>query len=233
MRRLLCWLLTLGCSPGVSAGLVADGTRVIYPADADARSVLIANTNPWPVLVQTWVDDGAGDANTADAPFVVMPAVFRLEPAATRRLHLMPTGDELPADRESLFWLVPPADAGMEAEAARLTVTLTTQLKLLYRPAGVGAPETQAAQLQFRRRVQDGREVLQVLNPTPWFASLGTLNMGGVDAAGVLLPPFSARDCPLPAGAAETEAPVQFSLIGDHGFSTFYQKHLERMALDE
>jgi len=231
--------LWLALFAGVSAraGVLAEGTRVIYPADSDGRSLLIANTNPWPVLVQTWVDQGEGDPAGADAPFVVLPAIVRLEPAATQRLRIIHTGEPLPGERESLFWLnlyeVPPTDADADADdEASLTLTLNTQLKVLYRPAGLGAPDDLAAQLQFRLERQDGRWCVWAHNPAPWHASISALRVGGIDGplaadeADLLLPPFSTRCYRLRDGQPRMDAGIEFSLIGDAGFSQTYRREL-------
>jgi len=237
MKRALChrlWLL-IGLLPGagVHAGILTEGTRIIYPADSESRTLLIANTNPWPVLVQTWVDQGEGDPGAADAPFVVLPAIFRLEPSATERLRIVHTGKPFPEDRESLLWLnlyeVPPVDADTEADTdddARLTLTFNTQLKVLYRPEGLRAPDDLAAQLQFRLlERQDGRWCVSAYNPTPWHASISALHVDGMDGplaadeADLLLPPFSTRCYRLGEGVPGEDADVHFSVIGDAGFS--------------
>ena len=69
--------------------------------------LLLVNQNPYPVLVQAWVDDGAldGEPDTALAPFLPLPPVFRLEPGRQRSLRLLATGQAQARDRESLYWL--------------------------------------------------------------------------------------------------------------------------------
>jgi len=230
-----CLWLLLALLPGMNAraGLMSEGTRIIYPADSNGRTLLIANTNAWPVLVQTWVDRGEGDLEQADAPFVVTPVIFRLEPSASERLRIIHTGESLPDDRESLFWLnlyeVPPTDTNdNDDDEARLTLTLNTQLKVLYRPQGLAAPDDLAAQLQFRLEQQDGRWCVLTWNPTPWHASIIALSVDGtdgplsVDEMGLLLPPFASRCYRLREGTPETGRGVHFSLIGDSGGSEAY-----------
>jgi len=235
MRVLHCglWLLTaLLVGRDVGAGVLVEGTRVIYPADSEGRTLLVANTNPWPVLVQTWVDEGEGNPTGANAPFVVLPAIFRLEPSATERLHIIHTGAPLSEDRESLFWLnlyeVPPTNVNAETgvdDEARLTLAFNTQLKLLYRPAGLAAPDDLASQLQFRLERQDGHWCVLAYNPTPWHASISALDVDGIDGplaadeADLLLPPFSTRCYHLQEGQPGTEAALHLRVIGDTGFS--------------
>jgi len=240
MKHALCcclWLLALLPGAGVRAGLMTVGTRIIYPADADGRTLLVANTNPWPVLVQTWVDRGEGDPAGADAPFVVLPAIFRLEPSATQHLRIIHTGTPLPEDRESLFWLnlyeVPPTDVDADADdGASLTLTLNTQLKVLYRPDGLGAPDDLAARLQFRLGHRDAGWCVSAHNPTPWHASISALSVDGIDGplaadeADLLLPPLSSRCYRLHDGQPRADAGVEFSLIGDAGFSEAHRSRL-------
>jgi len=233
IRLRLCpgLLLLAALLPGINAhaGLLTEGTRLIYPANSEGRTLLIANTNPWPVLVQTWVDRGEGDLEQADAPFVVTPAIFRLEPSQTERLRIIHTGEPLPEDRESLFWLnlheIPPSAPGTDENEARLSLTFNTQLKLLYRPAGLGPPDDLPAQLQFRLEPQDGHWCVLAHNPTPWHASISALNVDGedgplaADEADLLLPPFATRCYQLQDGAPIQKGGLHFSLIGDSGFS--------------
>jgi len=237
MRPLLhCCLLLMVLLPGTSvyAGILTEGTRVIYPDESNGRTLRIANTNPWPVLVQPWVDQGEGHLETANAPFVVLPAIFRLDPSASQSLRILHTGEPLPEDRESLFWLnlyeIPPSAPGADENEARLSLTFNTQLKLLYRPAGLGPPDDLPAQLQFRLEPQDGHWCVLAHNPTPWHASINALNVDGedgplaADEADLLLPPFATRCYPLQDGAPMQKGGIHFSLIGDSGFGGDYHR---------
>jgi len=234
------WLL-LVLLPGLSAqaGLLAEGTRVIYPAASEGRTLMVANTNPWPVLVQTWVDQGEGRLEHAVAPFVVLPAIFRLDPSAIQHLRIIHTGESLPQDRESLFWLnlyeVPPhdlaADVGADTGEARLTLTFNTQLKVLYRPETLAAPEDLPAQLRFHLERSHGHWCVEAHNPTPWYASLSALSVDGIDGplvadeVDLLLPPLTRRCYRLRAGQPSAEGGVEFNMIGDAGFSEVYRRN--------
>jgi len=235
---LLCpGLLLAGMN--VHAGLMTVGTRIVYPADSDGRTLLIANTNAWPVLVQTWVDRGEGDPTGAGTPFVVLPAIFRLEPSASQPLRIIHTGAPLPEGRESLFWLnlyeMPPTDAAADADdRARLTLTFNTQLKVLYRPQGLGAPDDLAAQIQFRLERQDGHWCVLAHNQAPWHASISALAVDGVDGPlaadepDLLLPPFSTRCYRLHDGQPDANAMLHLRMIGDEGDSEGYERALRQ-----
>ncbi|MEI3973708.1 fimbria/pilus periplasmic chaperone [Klebsiella pneumoniae] len=50
-----------------------------------------------------------GDASVApdsvNVPFIITPLIFRIEPHTGQTLRIMYTGEALPNDRESIFWL--------------------------------------------------------------------------------------------------------------------------------
>jgi len=100
----------------VLASVTITGTRVIYPAGEKEITVRLQNKGVLPALVQSWID--SGDANQPldeiRVPFVLMPPVSRIEAHGSQTLRLMFTGDNLPADKESVFWLnvldIPPTD---------------------------------------------------------------------------------------------------------------------------
>lgn len=136
-------LLGLAIVAGTSAhaGVTAERTRVIFEQGKRETSLALVNQNSYPVIVQTWIDDGDLDSapQTAQAPIMPLPPVFRLNPGQQRSLRLLHTGEKLPTDRESLYWLnlyeIPPQSNEPLAEGqSRLTVTLRTQMKVISRP---------------------------------------------------------------------------------------------------
>jgi len=231
---LIIVLATLWPGFYTQAGLLTEGTRLIYPQGRSSQTITITNTNPWPVLLQSWVDRGEGELDSGETPFVAVPFITRLEPSASQSLRVVYTGEALPHDHESLFWLnlyeIPPNTGAAEAGEARLTLTINTQLKLLYRPKGIGTPETLATQLHFQLAHADGQWCVDAHNPTPWHASLAAVWVEGtqgpvpVENADLLLPPFSRRCFQLPSPPPGMEAEIGFSLIDDGGFSQEYRQ---------
>ncbi|CAK9885710.1 MAG: putative fimbrial chaperone LpfB [Candidatus Erwinia impunctatus] len=99
---MLCFILySLAIFP-VSAGIIAAGTRMIYLEGENERSLMLANTNRYPVIVQSWIDDGSGNPDYKGAPFVVLPPVFRLEPGEIKGIRIIYNQQPLPDDRESV-----------------------------------------------------------------------------------------------------------------------------------
>ncbi|CAI8757000.1 molecular chaperone [Kosakonia quasisacchari] len=124
------------------ASVTMVGTRVIYPADIKEKALAFTNTGNEPVLVQVWADkdNPQSTPETADAPFLLMPSIFRINPTSEHTLRLKFTGAGLPQDRESLFWLnflQYPARKTSDRGQNSLTVLVKSRLKLFYRPASL------------------------------------------------------------------------------------------------
>jgi len=228
---LLCTLIQTAMP--AHAGVLADATRVIYAHDAPAQSLMLVNTNDYPVIVQTWVDHGEADPNIL-APFVSLPSVFRLMPKETQGIRvLLADADTLPQDRESVFWLnlyeIPPT---LKASAATshdsLALAMNTALKIFYRPKDLPRVDL-AAQLRFVLEHIEGRWVITCHNPTPYHASFTTLEV--VDGSAVtkvqgdmdmMTAPFAQRRYVLgdqpPAGQT-----LRYALVDDAGFPRSFE----------
>ncbi|QRY77845.1 molecular chaperone [Pseudomonas sp. PDNC002] len=186
LTRLLCLWLALAAGT-VRAGVTAESTRVIFASNLNEVAVLLANVNPYPVMVQTWIDDGALDStpDKAISPFMSLPSVFRLEPGERRSLRIIFTGKQsLPRDRESVFWLnlheVPPSSvaAGMPAEQQRLVVSMHTQMKVFYRPTKLTMTQPEAAAKLTASWQQNGEKTqLRIDNPSPYFMTLTAVEL--------------------------------------------------------
>ncbi|WP_325436602.1 molecular chaperone [Pseudomonas nitroreducens] len=225
--------LVMGWAAPAMAGVTAEHTRVIFPAGNREVTLRLANLNTYPVLVQTWIDDGALDStpDKAVSAMMTLPPVFRLAPTEHRTLRLLFTGGTLPADRETLFWLniheIPPSDAskGLPPDQQRLVVTMHTQMKVLYRPGHLPFAEEEAAAKLIFTVVQGANgQMLRVENPTPYYMTLGELQIdaGGKRLAvkGDMLAPYDHLDLPLLAGNVSlpgSGARLRFSWIDDDG----------------
>lgn len=100
-------ILTLLFSPVLSASIVVNGTRVIYPSSAREISVKMTNMGKRPLLIQSWIDDGDMTAKPENirVPFVLSPPFNRVDAGKGQTLRISQTDPDLPEDRESVFWL--------------------------------------------------------------------------------------------------------------------------------
>lgn len=222
-RTLLVAAWALACSLPAAAGVIINGTRVIYPAQAREVTVQLVNTGDNPALVQAWVDSGNPDQTpeTSTAPFVLTPPISRLEPGRGQAIRVIFSGTGLPTARESVFWLnvleVPPAP---EADAAQnyMQVAFRSRIKIFFRPEGLEGTANEApSALQWT--VAGGR--LGVANPTPFHVTLvglAALSGDGSEVAtleqqGRMLAPGESVDWPVPGSIAK----VAFTTINDYG----------------
>ncbi|MFJ5183609.1 molecular chaperone [Pseudomonas fulva] len=219
-QRLLLLVAVL-ISTLADAGVTAERTRVIVHEGQRETSLALVNQNAYPVVVQTWIDNGdlAVTPDTASAPIMPLPPMFRLEPQQQRSVRLVTTGQVLAQDRESLYWLnvyeIPPRpNEVLEEGATRLTITLRTQLKVIYRPQGL-SNKAELAPSHLIVRVQ-GRRV-QLRNPTPFYISLSHAQIGEGERSIILdapmLAPFSTQHQTAPA-TAPSDATFRFFMAG-------------------
>lgn len=230
--RPAAWICLLSCgllSLATRAGVLASVTRVVHVEGDPGHSLVLANTNHYPVVVQTWVDGGDGGPEGTAAPFVVLPAVFRLEPGALQGIRLLYNGDPLPRDRESVFWLnlheIPPTGSQDDGRS-RVVLAMNTQLKVFYRPMSLEATPDQLAGRLYFTLSHDGREPRLVChNPTPLHASFSgiALSAGGqvhsvAPQVDMMTRPFESRPYAFAGTIPQAGSPrVRFTLLDDQG----------------
>jgi chaperone protein EcpD len=238
MKRALYSLLvlvaaTVGLVTGtnVQASVVINGTRVIFPAQEREVTIKLTNNGKAPALVKAWLDDG----NLQEAPekiavpFLLTPALFRLDPTKGQTLRLIYTNEPLAQDKETLFWLnvleIPPKAQDI-GDANRLQLAIRSRIKVIFRPKGLaGQPDDAPGQTTWQLvRAADGKGyALKGANPTPYFVNLGSvsLNAGGkqFEAGNGYIGPRDSALFPVkgldaaPGGATE----VEFQSLNDWG----------------
>ena len=186
----LSCLMSALCTFPVQAGVVINGTRVIYPGDEKEITVQVSNNGQRPVLVQSWLDTGDSEAtpDTITTPFILTPPINRLDSGKAQALRISSlTTSALPQDRESLYWL--------------------NVLEIPGRP-GSEIKNENYLQLAVRSR-------MKAINPTPYFISLATLTVAGKTADVDMVDPFSDRI--FPHVKASRGSQVQAEWIDDYG----------------
>lgn len=198
---------------GVHAGVIINGTRLVYQGDKKESSIGLSNPDTMDYLVQSWVD--ASGKNQAKAPFLITPPLFRLNAKEDNVLRVVRTGGNLLGDRESMYWLnikaIPSSKqvAGMNT----LQIAINTRIKLLYRPSAVkGKPEDEGDKLQWHIEGSD----LVVNNPTPFYMNFQNVTLNGhkIEKATFAVPETETHFA-LPARTGGTT--LAWSIITDYG----------------
>lgn len=212
----------------VKASVVIGGTRVIYMASEPEVTLKLSNEGRSPALVQSWID--AGDVKSApttvNAPFVVTPPISRIDPGKSQTLRIVYTGEPLPHDRESVYWLdvleVPPKPRDA-ADVNRVQIAFRSRIKLFYRPEKLKGTSADApSQIHWRLIRAAGKQTLEGHNPTQYYISLVdvTLLSGPhkATADGGIIGPGETHAFPLSGEEIEAAgAKVHYTTVNDYG----------------
>jgi chaperone protein EcpD len=189
LKRIACGLGLLAALVAGSAGasVTVGGTRVVYPLENREVTVKLTNDRREPSLVQVWMDKGNANAKPgeASAPFVLTPPIFRMDASKSQTLRMMYTGDALPQDRESVFWLnvldVPPKTA-KDSDTNTLQFAFRTRIKVFARPKGLpGTADEAPAKVTWKLvRTADNKGFeVQATNPTAYSVSFSKIEVVG------------------------------------------------------
>lgn len=201
---------------GVSLG----STRVIYPQGASQVSLAVNNTDANATfLIQSWIEN-ATESKSSD--FVITPPLFVMKPQKENTLRIMYVGpNNLPADRESLYWVNVKAipSAAKDAKGKNtLQIAVLSRIKLFVRPKNLSMASIDApAKLRFH---QSG-STLTVKNPTPYYITLVQVHAGTVILPTTMVAPMSQAELKLPANA---QGKITFQTINDYGANSPEQK---------
>ncbi|AZF15611.1 MULTISPECIES: molecular chaperone [unclassified Pseudomonas] len=229
LPSLMAGLFLAACSMSSAvAGVMIDGTRVIYSAKEREVTVKLTNKGQSPGLLQVWIDRGDAQSRLqdADAPFLVTPPIFRLDPQKGQSVRIVFTGETLPQDRESLFWFnaleIPPIPQGASAGANMMQIAVRSRLKMFYRPVALsGDVRSSVSRMKWSVQRVDKGYVLRGDNPTPYHLSFGELSVKQGDkryeTGGGMIAPFSQQDFSLAGHTGSTGGQVLYRWIGDFG----------------
>ncbi|ELM8978239.1 type 1 fimbria chaperone FimC, partial [Escherichia coli] len=191
-------------------------TRVIYPAGQKQVQLAVTNNDENSTyLIQSWVENADG---VKDGRFIVTPPLFAMKGKKENTLRILDaTNNQLPQDRESLFWMnvkaIPSMDKSKLTENT-LQLAIISRIKLYYRPAKLALPPDQAAEkLRFRRSANS----LTLINPTPYYLTVTELNAGARVLENALVPPMGESTVKLPSDAGSN---ITYRTINDYGALT-------------
>ena len=210
------------------ASVVIAGTRVVFDAKEREVTIKLSNEGQLPALTQVWLDKGDASSSPASiaVPFTVTPPVSRIDPGKGQTLRVFHTGEAMPQDRESVFWLnvleVPPVSKD-QGDANKLQMAFRTRIKLFYRPAGLaGSAQEAPAKIEWRLVRKGSQAVLEARNPTAFFVSIASLEVAGAGKVakfeqGGMVGPGETQEFPL-TGEVPTASPMlHYQAINDFG----------------
>ena len=223
------------CAGSAQAALVLMGTRVVYPSDAKDVSIRARNEGSEPMLTQVWVDDGSAGIAPANmvVPFTVSPVLTRIDPNSSALIRLTYTGDQLPDDRESLFYLNVLEAPPRSDSTTSAMFTFRTRIKIFFRPAALrDGQEDAPAALEWKLVGSGGSRALEVKNPTPFHVSMSSIEsvVGGkrTSIGNGMVEPYGVQRFKLPQGTGSGKIRVEYEAINDFGGRHTLTRELSR-----
>lgn len=213
-------MLTMPLS--ASAGVVIGGLRFIYPAGQKNSVVALRNTGEESFLVQTKIlaDDGVDSAglltpttSSGGVPFIATPPLWLMKGQTETQLRITWTGNALPEDRESLFWLsVAAIPSTKPVGDSHVVLAFRQRVKLIWRPEAVKESAQQAGEkLHWQRHHQQ----VTVRNDSARYITFSAMTVNGSKMIGGMIPPFAKRQqswCP-----ASGKCTLSWTPLGDSG----------------
>ncbi|MEX5320336.1 molecular chaperone [Pseudomonas shirazica] len=218
--------VTIAQMSAAQAALTISATRIIHGSDKQSSSVIVANPSTQAFAVQSWVNTEADDGTTA-VPLIAAPALFRLDPGSEQTVQINRIPNDLPKDRESLFYFnVQEIPQAQDEQANTLTIAMRTRIKLFYRPAELpGSPVEGLKTLQWSVQYTDGEAQLIVHNPSPYHYTFRRVEVGhpterkNIEAREMIAPESTVAYA-LPTRAIAPGMQVFFTTISDYGGTT-------------
>lgn len=211
------------------ASVTIIGTRVIYPASEKEVTVRLDNRASLPALVQAWIDDGNPNQalDKINVPFVLLPPVFRMEANKGQTLRIMYTGNSLPANKESIFWLnvldIPPKDKAL-ANKNQLQMAIRSRIKIFFRPSTLNAEGATEAAAGLRWRKGSKSNQLTAVNNSSYYVNVALVTAEDsaghkfTTESGDMLAPGATKNFTLKGGALNNIKPViHYQYLDDFG----------------
>lgn len=201
-----------------NASIVVGGTRLVFDGNNDETSINVENKDSKANLVQSWLSIADPHVTNKQA-FIITPPLFRLDAGQKNSIRVIRSGESLPEDRESMYWLnikgIPSIDDN--AAANRVEISINTQIKLIYRPSALtkSTPDSQSQQLKW----QAAGDTITVNNPTPYYMNFASVTLNGHEVkSATFVPPQSSASFKL-SSAVAAHGTVMWRLISDYGMS--------------
>lgn len=154
------------------ASITLDRTRIIFPENDNAVNILIINEHPQTAyLVQSWIEDSQNQ-KLENKNILLTPPLQRIEAKSKSliRLSKIPDINDLPQDRESLFYFNLRAIPPTPKYPNTLHLAIQSRLKLFYRPKSIlKESKTQWINEIILTKTAHG---YRLTNPTPFYITI-------------------------------------------------------------
>lgn len=196
-----------------TGGITLGGTRIIYPMGSKQFSLSVSNTSEKSrYLVQSWVSD---HENNKTNDLIATPPLYISQPKDENLLRIMLIRQDLPTDRESLYYFtaraIPSFDKKETAGKNILKLAAATRIKLFVRPSTLAMTADDAPRKLVFLRIKNQ---LQISNNSPYYQTLVQMNIAGHKLDNFMIAPFSQSTIALPSLRGNQ---LSFRTLNDYG----------------
>lgn len=215
------------------ASVVMTGTRIIFPSGVNEKIIQFSNPDPQPYIMQLQLTK---ENNQPDlqAPFVLLPPVFRMEPHTGQSVRLIANGTAaLPQNKESLFYLnftqLPSMKASLQDKNS-LLIALTSRIKIFYRPDSLVGDSINAYKDLVFSTHQGG---LTVTNPTGFYINVSEAQVMisgkaiSLPDAGMLAPQSTSQWRTGQKISSLNGASIKLTMVNDYGTDIIKERPIE------
>ncbi|WP_042110218.1 fimbrial chaperone [Escherichia coli] len=153
----------------VFAAFTLNGTRFIYPEGNKSISFEVTNNADKNYGGQVWIDNLSSKDD--DVFMIAQPPFFKVNSKQKQVLRIIKVSDNVPNDRESLFWLnvqeIPPKP--LETDGNILALAMNTKVKIFYRPESIAGNRKDAEKNIIIKNI-DNKAIIR--NPTPYYFAI-------------------------------------------------------------
>lgn len=198
--------------------LSLDRTRIILNESEHSLSFRVTNRNESdPYLAQGWIEDS--NEQQIDKPLMVVPPVQRIDAGSYSLLRLLKNSNaqDLPKDRESLFYLnlreIPPKSDKKNV----LMLAVQTRIKIFWRPDAIRVKKSDETIPGINAvTINKQGSLFRVYNPTPYFITV----VGVESGKKIKMPPFMVPpkgNSMLDKSVTELSHSVILTIVNDYG----------------
>ncbi len=236
LKKYLSAILVCGALYNTAqAAVVMTGTRIIFSANQNEKTIQFQNKDNNTNMVQIWLDSGDTESTpeTADAPFFANPQIFKIGPSQGQIVRLIFSGDKssLPTDRESLFYFnfseIPSIKSGY-ADKNKLMLVFKNRVKVFYRPINLSIGSNEISKYISYKFVQENNsDAIELKNNSPYYANLSEVeliqgNQKKVLKRNTMLAPFSSVVWSLDQTNLNPEnTKLKLGIMNDFGVTVF------------
>ncbi|MDN0124882.1 fimbria/pilus periplasmic chaperone [Yersinia aleksiciae] len=206
-------LITSLCTSAVYAGGVGLGvTRMVYSGSVSQSLLDVRNTDKeLSFLIQSWVENSQGQRSS---DFVITPPLFVLKPEMENAVKVMFNGQQLPQDRETLYWITVKAipQTAKQSSTNTLQFASASRIKLFYRPDALTKKANNDEWKNLSGEFNNGK--IKLTNPTPFHITTINMKVDGKAVKPLMIPP---KDTVILEESFSNARQLTYQAINDYG----------------